>query len=184
VSDKGLPAALYMGLARSLIHSEVKRGSSPRQALLNTNRLLLEMSQAEMFVTVFCAVLDAAQGTLRYARAGHDLPFLVRPGTSESQSLTAQGTALGISEHIQLEEAEVKLHPNDMLVLYTDGITDANSPQGEFFGAERLRTAICSAADVGAQELCDSVFEQVAAFQNESVQYDDMAVLAVKWMGT
>jgi len=69
------------------------------------------------------------------------------------------------------------------VVLYTDGITDANSPQGEFYGAERLCAAVCSAADVGAQELCDSVLQQVAAFQNESVQYDDMAVLAVKWMG-
>ena len=95
----------------------------------------------------------------------------------------AQGTALGMLPHIRLEEAEVRLLPNDLLVLCTDGITDANWPQGEFYGADRLRTAICGAADVGAQELCDRVFEQVSAFQSQSVQYDDMAVLVIKWMG-
>jgi len=124
-----------------------------------------------------------AHSTLRCARAGHDLPLLVRPGASECMTLAAQGTALGMLPHIRVEEAEVRLLPNDLLVLYTDGITDANSPQGKSYGAERLRAAVCSAANVSAQQLCDSVFEQVAAFQIESVQYDDMAVLAVKWMG-
>ena len=99
-------------------------------------------------------------------------------------TLAAQGTALGMLPHIRVEEAEVRLLPNDLLVLCTDGITDAKSPQGEFYGAERLRATVCSAANVRAQELCDSVLQQLAVFQIESVQYDDMAVLAVKWMGT
>ena len=121
VSDKGMSAALYMALTRSLIRAEARRRSSPRQALLSTHRFLLEISQADMVVTVF----------LRGAR----------PGADECRFLAAAGMALGIVEKVSLEEVRVDLRPGDLLVLYTDGITDANSPAGEFFGVERLRPA-------------------------------------------
>lgn len=180
VSDKGMSAALYMALTRSLIHAEARHRSSPRQALLSTHRFLLEMSQADMFVTVFYGVLDPAQGTLRYARAGHDRPLLFSSGADGCRFLAAAGMALGIVEKVSLEEVRVDLRPGDLLVLYTDGITDANSPAGEFFGVERLRQAICAAGGLSAQGVCDLVFEHVDRFQGEAVQYDDMALLAVK----
>ena len=180
VSDKGMSAALYMALTRSLIHAEARRRPSPRQVLLSTHRLLLEMSQASMFVTVFYGVLDPARGTLRYARAGHDRPLLFSPSIGECRFLAAAGMALGIVEKVSLEEVRVDLRPGDLLVLYTDGITDANSPTGEFFGVERLREAVCAAGGLSPQNACDLVFEHVDRFQAEAVQYDDMALLAVK----
>ena len=180
VSDKGMSAALYMALTRSLIHAEARRRSSPRQVLLSTHRLLMEMSQAGMFVTVFYGVLDPARGTLRYARAGHDRPLLFSPSIGECRFLAAAGMALGIVEKVSLEEVRVDLRPGDLLVLYTDGITDANSPTGEFFGVERLREAVCAAGGLSPQNACDLVFEHVDRFQAEAVQYDDMALLAVK----
>jgi serine phosphatase RsbU (regulator of sigma subunit) len=180
VSDKGMVAALYMALARSLIRAEAKRNSSPRQVLLRVHRLLLEMSQADMFVTVFYGVLDPAQGTLRYARAGHDPPLLFSPSTGECQFLKAKGALLGLVERVSLEEASVDLRPDDLLVLYTDGITDANSPAGEFFDVERLREMVCAASESSAQDLCDLIFERVGRFQAEAVQYDDMALLVVR----
>jgi len=180
VSDKGMPAALYMALTRSLIHAEAKRSSSPRQVLLSVHRLLLEMTQADMFVTAFYAVLDPGTGALRYARAGHDSPLHVRPGTGTCQFLAAKGMLLGCLDDVHLEEAAIDLQPGDVLVLYTDGITDANSPSGEFFGTERLRQAVCAAITAGAQELCDSIFAHVGQFQADAVQYDDMALLTVK----
>ena len=180
VSDKGMAAALYMALTRSLIRAEARHSASPRQVLLSVHKLLLEMSQATMFVTVFYGVLDPAQRTLRYARAGHDRPLLVSPGSGEFRFLGADGMALGIVEQVSLEEVSVSLHPGDLLVLYTDGITDANSPAGEFFGLERLYETVRAAGSLSAQKVCDLVFERVDRFQAEAVQYDDMALLVVK----
>jgi phosphoserine phosphatase RsbU/P len=177
VSDKGMPAALFMALTRSLIRAEAKRRTSPRQVLLNVHRLLLEISRAEMFVTVFYGMFDPAQGSIRYARAGHDHPLLIRSGSTECQSLTARGMALGFVEDVDLQEDEVKFCPGDRLVLYTDGITHAESATGEFFGIERLRRIVSTAGPLTAQALCDLIFERVSAFQAGTTQFDDMAVL-------
>ncbi|MBM4467848.1 MAG: cyclic nucleotide-binding domain-containing protein [Chloroflexi bacterium] len=180
VSDKGLAAALYMALTRSLIHAEAKHSSSPRKVLLKIHRLLLEMGQADMFVTAFYGVLDPAQHTLRYSRAGHDRPLLFSPTTGECRFLAADGTLLGYFEEVRLEEVDLDLRPGDLLVLYTDGITDANSPTGEFFGVERLRETVCAAGGLDPQSLCDLIFDRVERFQAGTVQHDDMALLVVK----
>ena len=180
VSDKGMSAALYMALTRSLIHAEAKRSSSPRKVLLSVHSLLLEMSQADMFVTVFYGVLDPAQSNLRYVRAGHDRPLLFSPTTGEWRFLTGKGTVLGFVEEVSLEEVDVDLRPGDLLIFYTDGITDANSPAGEFFGSERLRKTVCAAGGLGADDMCDHIFEHVDQFQTGAVQHDDMALLVVK----
>jgi sigma-B regulation protein RsbU (phosphoserine phosphatase) len=184
VSDKGMPAALYMALTRSLIHAEAKRSPSPRRVLLNVHRLLMEMSQADMFVTAFYGVLNPAEGTLRYARAGQDPPLLFHASSGECRSLAAKGMLLGYLEPVKLEEAEAVLSPGDVLVLYSDGITDAItdaiSQGSDFFGVERLRKTICRAGRLGAQALCHHVFQQVENFCRGAVQYDDMALLVVK----
>jgi serine phosphatase RsbU (regulator of sigma subunit) len=180
VSDKGMAAALYMALTRSLIHAEARRSSSPREVLLSVHRLLLEMSQADMFVTVFYGVLDPAQGTLRYARAGHDQPLLFSPGDGGCRFLAAEGMLLGMWEQVRLEEADVHLRPGDALLLYSDGITDASAPTGEFFGVERLCETASTADGLSAEELCERIFERVDRFQAGAVQHDDMALMVVK----
>jgi serine phosphatase RsbU (regulator of sigma subunit) len=179
VSDKGMPAALFMALTRSLIRAEAQGRGSPRRVLTNVHRLLLEMSRAEMFVTVFYGVLDPAQGTLCYARAGHDRPLLFNPSSGNCRSLDATGMVLGFVEEINLEEADAHLSPGDCLLLYTDGITHAESPTGEFFGAERLRETVCDPGVLSAQALCDLIFERVTTFQAGAAQFDDMALLLV-----
>ena len=183
VSDKGLAAALYMALTRSLIHAEARHSSSPRQVLLNVHRLLLEISQSDMFVTAFYGVLDPTDGALRYARAGHDRPLLFSPSSGECRFLAADGILLGLVEVVRLEEIDVHLRPGDLLVLYTDGITDANSPAGEFFGVERLRETVSAADGLSAQALCDLIFERVDRFQAGAAQHDDMALLVVEANG-
>jgi serine phosphatase RsbU (regulator of sigma subunit) len=180
VSDKGLAAALYMALTRSLLRAEARHHASPRQVLLSTHRLLLEMTQADMFVTVFYGVLDLGNGTLRYARAGHNYPLLFNPYSGECRALTGQGIVLGCVERVDLEEVSVELHPGELLVLYTDGITDANSTGGEFFGMKRLRETVCGTGELSPQSVCDLVFEHVDRFQAGAVQYDDMALLVAR----
>jgi sigma-B regulation protein RsbU (phosphoserine phosphatase) len=140
----------------------------------------MELGQTDMFVTVFYGVLDPAQRTLRYARAGHDRPLLYSASTGECRFLAADGMLLGLLEEVRLEEVDVALHPGDLLVLYTDGITDANSPTGEFFGVNRLRELVSTARAVDAHGLCDLIFERVTRFQAGAVQYDDMALLVVE----
>ena len=180
VSDKGLAAALYMALTRSLIHAEAKHSSSPRQVLLKIHKLLLEMGEADMFVTVFYGVLDPTEGTFRYARAGHDRPLLYSPNTGECRFLAAEGILLGLVEEVRLEEVSVDLCFGDLLVLYTDGITDAHSPTGEFFGVERLRETVSADGGLSAKGLCNLIFEHVDRFQAGAAQHDDMALLVVK----
>jgi sigma-B regulation protein RsbU (phosphoserine phosphatase) len=180
VSDKGMPAALFMALTRSLIRAEARRSPSPREVLLNVHRLLLEVSQAGKFVTVFYGVLDPSQGAFRYARAGHDRPLRISPGSGECEMLGGDGMLLGLIEEVLLEELDVKLNPGDLLVLYTDGVTDANSPQGELFGMERLRETVCAAGEQSAQGLCDSVFARLEEFQGGGAQFDDIALLIAR----
>jgi len=179
VSDKGMPAALYMALTHSLIRAEARRISSPRRVLLSVHRLLLEMSTTDMFVTVFYGVLDAAQRALCYARAGHDPPLLFNPGTGECHFLSAPGMLLGYEEEVHLQEATVELRRSDLLVLYTDGITDANAPDGEAFGLNRLREMLPEVGEQGAQQVCEAIFERVTRFQAGATQYDDMTVFVM-----
>jgi serine phosphatase RsbU (regulator of sigma subunit) len=179
VSDKGMPAALFMGLVRSLIRAETGHSDSPREVLLSVHRLLMSITQANMFVTVFYGVLDLAKGTLCYARAGHDRPLHFCPSQDACRFLAGQGMLLGIVEPVELEELEVPVRDGDVLVLYTDGITDANSPAEELFGADRLRETVCTARSRSAPDLLDRILDRVGRFQAGAVQYDDMALLVV-----
>ena len=180
VSDKGMAAALFMALTRSLIRAEAQRNPSPRSVLLNVNCLLLEMSQAGMFVTVFYGVLDVGQGLLQYVRAGHDRPLLLQADLGECKVLDAEGMALGVVEEVVLEEVAVCLGSGDLLILYTDGITDAISPSGEFFGVKCFQDTMLAARAMDAQGACDLVFERVGQFQAGAAQFDDMALLVIR----
>lgn len=188
VSDKGMPAALYMALTRSLILAEARRAWSPCTVLSNVNQILLEMGGAgmselgepSMFVTSFYGVVDCTARRLTYARAGHDRPFLVRGrGVSE---LGGRGAILGVFEHelLGLSEEELDLRSGDRLVLFTDGLTDSMSPAGEPFGAARLRAFLEAHGDLPPRELCDATFAELAAFQAGAEQFDDMAVLVTQ----
>ncbi len=179
VSDKGMPAALYMALTRSLIRAEAKRSGSPREVLLRTHRLLLEISQNTMFFTAFCGVLDPETGVMVYARAGHDRPLLYSPTTHTSRWLEARGMMLGYIEDVFLEEAEVKLELGDALVLYTDGVTDANDPAGNFFGDEHLREMIEGTTHHHAAALCDDILAAVVGFQAGADPFDDIAIMVL-----
>jgi serine phosphatase RsbU (regulator of sigma subunit) len=180
VSDKGVASALYMALTRSLVHAEAKRSSSPRRVLLNVHRLLMEISQTELFVSAFYGILDPAAGRLSFARAGHDRPLFYQHSSGECQFLEAAGTVLGIVGTVKLEEAQKPMQSGDALVLYSDGIVEVTSPSGVAFGLERLRDTICVAGQRSAQELCGAIFERTERFQAGTVQQDDMAVLVVK----
>jgi serine phosphatase RsbU (regulator of sigma subunit) len=187
VSDKGMPAALHMAQTQSLLRAEARhqmaaapgRCPSPVTILRNVHHLLVELGRTEMFVTVFCGVLDTAARRLTYARAGHNHPLLVRG--NEVLTLGGRGMLLGFEgiEHLHLSEEQVALAPGDRLVLYTDGLTDAISPTGQLYGLARLQASVRDGATLPAEELCDRLFVQVAAHQGEREQFDDMTLMVV-----
>jgi serine phosphatase RsbU (regulator of sigma subunit) len=180
VSDKGMPAALYMALTRSLLYAEARRERSPRAALLNVNRLLRELGDPHMFVTVFYGVIALRARRLTYARAGHDYPLLLRDGAATP--LGGSGMVLGMLEsiHLGLTEEQLDLAPGDRLVLYTDGLTDVLNSAERRFGPDRLAELLRSHAALPPAALCDATFAALAAYQADVEQYDDMTILAVE----
>jgi serine phosphatase RsbU (regulator of sigma subunit) len=179
VSDKGMPAALYMGLTRSLFRAEAKRGASPMATLKNINQLLLELGEPDMFVSVFYGVIEVETGQLIYSCAGHNRPFLIRDGNV--QELKSQGMILGFFQQgdLNLSEEEIELFPGDRVVLYTDGLTDVLSPAGEPLDRNFLEELLSSNAIHSPEEICSRVFSELTSFQGDMAQYDDMTMLLI-----
>ena len=188
VSGKGTSAALYMaelkGLMLALSHTE----RSPRRLLVTVNHLLAEHLDNRSFITATYAVVDLDAMTLTCARAGHT-PLIVVSG--ESHVLTPDGMVLGLrlpgaSERFEtiLEEHVRPLVPGDVIVLYTDGITEAMDVMGEFFGDEALVKVVCSASHLDAPAIRERVVRDVRAFVGDAEQHDDMTMVIVKVHGT
>jgi sigma-B regulation protein RsbU (phosphoserine phosphatase) len=180
VSGKSVHAALFMAVTRALMLALSHASRSPRQTLLDVHDLLLRASSADMFVTAFYGVLNARTRGLRYARAGHDRPILYRGRTGEISLLEGHGRFLGMMNDLDLEERSVQLRSDDLLVLYSDGLTDAVNPSGERYGVQRLMDSIAVWASKPVAGICDAIFDQVLAFQGEARQFDDMALMVVK----
>jgi len=179
VSGKGMPAALYMALTRSLLLAEARRERSPRSVLLSVNRLLREIGDPHLFVTVFYGVIATTTHHLTYARAGHDYPLLLRDG--DVSALGGKGIVLGFfdSNEILLSEEQLVLQADDRLVLYTDGLTDVVRPDGERFDLERLKKIFQSHAQLDPQALCTATFADLTAYQGSAEQFDDMTLLVI-----
>jgi serine phosphatase RsbU (regulator of sigma subunit)/signal transduction protein with GAF and PtsI domain len=178
VSDKGVPAALFMVLARSLVRASILSYHAPAEALKRANRLLLQDNRAEMFVTVFCGVIDLATGEMRYASAGHNPPLLCRADGIEE--LEARGIILGIMKEVRLEEKTVQLEPGDTLVLYTDGVTEAINQDEEQFGEERLEQVMCERSGEPLDELRRGLLTAIAEFSAGQPPFDDLTLVLVR----
>lgn len=179
VSGKGMPAALYMALTRSLLLAEARRERSPRRALLNVNHLLREIGDPHLFVTVFYGVIDAATRRVTYARAGHDYPLVLRDG--EIIALGGRGIVLGLFEgpEMQLSEEQIDLQKSDRMVLYTDGLTDVLRPDGQRFELAKLKRIFQSHATLAPEALCTATFADLTAYQSTAEQFDDMTLLVI-----
>ncbi len=179
VSDKGVPAAIFMGLSRSLLRAEASRMAAPAAVLNEVNRHLMDMNEAGQFVTVLYGVLDCDQKVFTYARAGHEIPFFFQADGTEIVPVKDHGRALGLFDDITLEEVSVPLPPGSRIVFFTDGATDAVNPQGELFGRQRLRETIRQKVICPAQDLCQSLHASITEFQSGAPQADDIALVTV-----
>jgi serine phosphatase RsbU (regulator of sigma subunit) len=180
VTGKGIPSALFMACSRAVIRSESVAGRDPALTLREANRILVQDMHSRLFLSVFYATLDTRSGRVIYARGGHDRPLWLRGDSGESHWLTANGRLLGAFEDVALEEQELALAPGDLLVFYTDGVTEARDCSGKLFGRERLKALVEASAAAGAQQLQEAIVEAVDAFAGDTPQSDDLTLLVVK----
>ena len=179
VSGKGIPAALFMAVSRTVLRS-VSGIDDMATRMVEANRLLSAENAASMFVTMFHGVLDLATGALRYCNAGHNPPYLLR-AKGGPEILNPTGIAFGLDADMPYRIDETVLRPGDSLFLFTDGITECFDVDGEEFGTARLEAALEGGRDRGAAELTAGVLQATAAFAAGAEQSDDITCLALRF---
>ena len=179
VSGKGVPAALFMAVARTLIRATATTSDGPGACFRLVNNLLAEDNDSAMFVTVFYGVLDTASGELMYANAGHCPPCLVDPGGVVSMVAGTGGMALGVMEDLDFAEKTVILKPGSKLLFYTDGVTEAFDPAEREFTEARLRGVLAGTAATPVAAFVDGVVAAVESFAAGAPQADDLTCLAL-----
>ena len=180
VSDKGVPAALFMMSSRTLLKGAAIGLDAPGKVLSEVNQLLQEENDAAMFVTVFYATFDPKNGELTYANGGHNTPLVVHADGSSTVIPPTGGIALGVVPDFTYEESSMTLQPGDRVVLYTDGVTEAENDHSDQFGLERLCEVFTSGTPTDARATNEAVFDAVEAFAGEAPQFDDVTCLTLR----
>ncbi|MEN8098661.1 MAG: PP2C family protein-serine/threonine phosphatase, partial [Chloroflexota bacterium] len=179
VADKGVPAALYMALARTLIRTVGNNQSDPANCLMRVNELLLKDAQSDLFVSVVYVIWNPETGVVRYANAGHDPPLYLRENGSVDV-LRHHDRVLGILPVTDLETTELKLAPGEALVLYTDGITEANDESGKEYTRLGLMKAIADYRSKSANEMITRIMADVLKHSGSVDPHDDQTLVIIK----
>ena len=180
VSGKGVPAALFMVIAKTLLKNATQSGLSPKSVLEKVNDQLCENNEAEMFVTVWLGLYEISTGKLTAANAGHEYPAL-RRGDGEFTLLQDQhGFVLAGMEHIPYKEYELRLNKGDTLFVYTDGVAEATDEANALYGTGRMLRALNQAPDGAPQRLLQAVKADIDRFVGEAPQFDDITMLCLK----
>jgi sigma-B regulation protein RsbU (phosphoserine phosphatase) len=182
VSGKGVPAAFFMAVARTNLNALAASASGPAQCLERTNDVLLTQNPMDLFVTVFYAVFDPATGHLAYANAGHNPPMLRRADGTVEMLSDATGLVLGMFPSTY-DEQTAQLAPGDMLVLYTDGVTEAFNVEVQMYEEARLLAQVKAHRGGGAPAMVSSIFDSVIGFSGAAPQSDDITVAVLSWAG-
>ena len=183
VSGKGVPAAMFMVIAKTLLKNAAQTGASPKEVLEKVNDQLCENNDAEMFVTVWLGILDLVTGRMTYCSAGHNPPVVVRRGSRPELLRSKAFLVMGAKETAKYGSFEVDLEPGDRILLYTDGITEANDDYNGFYGTDRLMDVMAGNGDMTPEGQIESVSADVAEFTNGAEQFDDMTMLLLRYDG-
>ena len=180
VSGKGVPAAIFMAVSRTLIRATGIRGVTPSECITYCNSLLVEESVNCMFVTAFYGIYNLRTGEVTYTNAGHNPPYVVKADGSIHRLPITKNVLVGFVEDFQYTEDTVQLEHGDTLLLYTDGVTEAINVNCEEYGIGRLKAVLAHHAQSNCQEMIDAVKADVKAFAGEEEQSDDITLLAIK----
>lgn len=180
VCGKGVPASLFMAMTQTVMRLVVRSSQDLQTEIASANNLLAANNQETMFTTLFCGVFDVPAGTLTYCNCGHNPPLVLRRGESTFETLRGSGPALGIMEDITYKPGSITLARGDMLLLYTDGVTEAENRQSAQFGQERLEQTILEVHDQPARKIVEHLIERVTDFADGAPQSDDITCIAVR----
>lgn len=183
VSGKGVPAALFMAVTRTLLKTKATKGLSPATVLARVNEDLALDNPHCMFVTLFMGILDVRTGEIDYCNGGHNPPYVMRGGGRIELVDAAHGMALGIMDDAVYESARITLRPGDALFLYTDGVTEAMNTADELFSDERLANDLVPLRDSDVKEMVSGIEQQVRAFAQGAAQADDITIMALRYLG-
>lgn len=183
VADKGVPSSLVMAQTHALIFAEAFREPDPDMVLHKVNNHILEINRSGLFVTAIYGVVDTAEKSFHFARAGHEIP-LARSGNQTPELIPYnQGQPLGLFDEPVFDVQKINLVPGLTLLLYTDGLLDVRAEDGEQFGMQRLKDAYHSAKALLPQPACEHIWHQLSAFQGGAAQYDDVTMIALAAKG-
>jgi sigma-B regulation protein RsbU (phosphoserine phosphatase) len=180
VSGKGVSAALYMALCRTLIRVCGTEQDNPQVVIQKANRLIYEDGRSSMFITVFYGVLDPQKMTLSYVNAGHNPPLLVRGDPPKAEILENHGIALGVVDDVRIPVSSISVERGDLIVLYTDGVTEAFNERDEYFGEERLVASVCRNTSRPVQEIMAALLEDIRDFCGTAPQSDDITLILIR----
>ena len=183
VSGKGIPAAMFMMTAKTLIKSYAESGMSIEDVFSNANATLCENNEAGMFVTAWAGFINLSTGEMSYINAGHNPPLIMRKGGKFEFIKTRPNFVLAGMEGSKYRRNTIMLNPGDKIFLYTDGVTEAVNEQNVLFGDERLASAINSAAEKDVKDICAAAKNEVSSFSGNAPQADDITMLAFQYNG-
>lgn len=180
VSGKSVSAALFMALSRTILRAKAIGNSNAVEVIKDANTLIASDSESGMFVTLFYAILDLKKKTMDYVNAGHNPPVIFIRKTGYLEGLTTRGIALGAMDTIEPEEKKIDLESGDVIVFYTDGVTEAMDNKGELFGEKRLYKLVKSNNNLSAKDIVDKIKESVMDFSQDQSQFDDITLMVLK----
>ena len=184
VSGKGVPAALFMVIAKTLIKNRAQMGGGPAEILNYVNEKLCEGNDVELFVTVWFAILDLTTGKGLAANAGHEHPALRRAGGEYELVIYRHSPAVATMEGMRFREHEFELHPGDSLFVYTDGVAEATNARDELFGNERMLAALNENPNANPEMLLRTVRRHIDSFVGDAPQFDDITMLGLLYKGS
>jgi sigma-B regulation protein RsbU (phosphoserine phosphatase) len=184
VSGKGVPAALFMVIAKTLIKNAAQTGRYPGEVLSYVNDQLCEGNEAGLFVTVWIAIIEISTGKGKSANAGHEHPALRRADGSWELIKYRHSPAVATMEGMRFREREFELHPGDSLFVYTDGVAEATNADNVLYGSDRMVDALNKEPMASPEQLLKNIKEDVDLFVAEAPQFDDLTMLALTWKGS
>jgi serine phosphatase RsbU (regulator of sigma subunit) len=180
VTGKGVPAALMMAFSRAIIRTEAMSGRSPAVVLERANRIIVQDNRSQLLLSAFYATLDTRGGRLAYASGGHDHPFWLHAATGACEELRSRSLVMGAFPFIALEERVIEMTAGDLLVMYTDGVTEARAANGQMFGDERLQAALAADPGASAGQVLQALVGAVKAFVGDAPPADDLTLVVIK----
>ena len=183
VSGKGIPAALFMMICKTIVQSCAMLGQSPAEILTKTNEAICSNNQAEMFVTIWVGILEISTGKLRAANAGHEYPALKRANGRFELYRDKHGLVVGAMEGVKYREYELQLEPGDKLFVYTDGVPEAIDSKNQAFGTGRMLQALNLEPEAGPERMLQNVRQEMDDFVWDAEQFDDITMLGFVYLG-